>query len=74
MHVVDATLKLHPGMVIYPGDSGFRKEARGTIAGGKGSNTSELAMGSHTGTHVDAPLHMIALAPAPAPCRVFGPA
>lgn len=63
MNVIDVTLPLRPGMVVYPGDAGFEIRPHGTIEGGKGSNTSILTMGTHTGTHVDAPYHMIAGAP-----------
>ena len=60
MEIIDVTLPLRPGMVVYPGDAGFEIRPHGTIEGGKGSNTSIITMGTHTGTHVDAPYHMIA--------------
>lgn len=63
VEILDITVPLRPGMVVYPGDAGFRIDPHGTIEGGKGSNTSIITMGSHTGTHVDAPFHMIAGAP-----------
>lgn len=52
----DITRPLKPDMTIYPGDPSFSR-----IITSEGAVTvSELRMGSHTGTHMDAPLHMLA--------------
>lgn len=55
----DISLPVKNGGVIYPGNPEIRIEAQQDMAKGGSSNVSLLSMGSHTGTHVDAPLHMI---------------
>jgi arylformamidase len=58
---IDISVGVVPGETpIYPGDppaefTWFRSIARGDIV-----NLSDLHMGAHTGTHIDAPLHFIA--------------
>jgi arylformamidase len=46
-------------MVVYEGDPGVEVAPRLEIARGDTANVSLLSMGSHTGTHVDAPVHFI---------------
>jgi arylformamidase len=52
---LDATRTLSPGVVVYPGDPvpTVAKRAR------DGFLISDLTMGSHTGTHIDAPDHYL---------------
>lgn len=52
---LDATRALSPGVVVYPGDivPTVVKRAR------DGFLISDLTMGSHTGTHIDAPDHYL---------------
>ncbi len=59
MKIVDVSVALREGMVIYPGDAPFQLRPHSRIADGAGSNNSVILMGSHTGTHVDAPHHML---------------
>jgi arylformamidase len=47
------------GGVVYPGNPEIHIERQQDMARGGSSNVSLLSIGSHTGTHVDAPLHMI---------------
>jgi arylformamidase len=54
---VDVSVLLAPGIPIYPGNPPFEMTAVKRIAKGDSSNNSRLVMGSHTGTHVDAPRH-----------------
>ena len=49
---------LHNGMPIYPGDPSPSFEKYSTIQK-DGVNLTKLTMGSHTGTHLDAPRHFI---------------
>lgn len=56
---VDVSLGIHPGMVTWPSDPGVSIERVSDIAQGKAANVSALCMGSHTGTHIDPPLHFI---------------
>ncbi len=55
---VDLTHELTNGMPIYPGDPRPSFESAATLAK-NGVNLTHLELGSHTGTHTDAPLHFI---------------
>ena len=59
MPIFDVTVPMRPDMPLYPGDPPFEFQWARTIAGGSTSNNSRLTLGSHTGTHLDAPLHFI---------------
>ena len=58
MKIHDLTLPLRPGIPVYPGNPAFRFDAVSRIARGASSNGSLVTMGTHTGTHVDAPFHI----------------
>jgi arylformamidase len=55
----DATLTVGPDMMTWPSDPPVAVEPAKRIANGDGSNVSNLILGTHTGTHVDPPLHFI---------------
>jgi arylformamidase len=55
--LLDVSVLLTPGMPVYPGNPEFECAPVHRIAAGNSSNHSLLSMGTHTGTHVDAPLH-----------------
>ena len=55
--LLDVSVTLTPGMPVYPGNPDFECAPVHRIADGHSSNHSRLVMGTHTGTHVDAPLH-----------------
>jgi len=57
--LIDISLPIHSRMVLYEGDPGVDVTPRLEIAKGDTANVSLLSMGSHTGTHVDAPAHFI---------------
>ncbi|MFO7597504.1 MAG: cyclase family protein [Desulfocurvibacter africanus] len=57
MRIIDISMEIHADMVVYPGDPAPRFEQLSTLAEGE-MNVSLLTMGSHTGTHVDAQLHI----------------
>jgi arylformamidase len=59
MRVVDISVPNGPSQHVYPGDPVPRVEQARSIRGGDVCNLSLLTMGSHTGTHVDAPHHFI---------------
>ena len=57
--IIDISQKVCPEMAVYPGDPRYQTR---TVCGfklGDMCEVSELTMGSHCGTHIDAPLHMI---------------
>lgn len=56
--LVDLTHPVRDGMQVYPGDPAVEVVAALTL-GHDGVAVERLAMGSHTGTHVDAPSHTV---------------
>jgi len=58
--IYDVTVPLRPGIPTYGGDEpGPMLEYTSLLSRGDSSNLSTLSLGSHTGTHVDAPHHFI---------------
>ena len=57
--VIDISVANGPAQHVYPGDPPPRVEQAKAIRAGDVCNVSLLTMGSHTGTHVDAPYHFI---------------
>lgn len=55
----DISVPISNGGAVYPGNPEIRITPQQDMAKGDSSNVSSLAFGSHTGTHVDAPKHMI---------------
>ncbi len=54
---IDVSVPLYSGMVSWPGDPAVSIVPVKEIAKGGSSNVSEVSMGAHTGTHMDAPRH-----------------
>jgi arylformamidase len=63
MKVLDVSVPVRPGMIVYEGDPEVRLERVLAIAAGELANVSRLDCGVHTGTHVDAPVHFADGAP-----------
>ena len=57
MRLYDVTLPIYTGMIKYPGDARATITRRRSIRSGDNVNMSNLELSSHTGTHIDAPLH-----------------
>jgi arylformamidase len=57
--IIDISVPNGPEQHVYPGDPAPRIDAVHRIRDGAVANVSLLTMGSHTGTHVDAPHHFI---------------
>lgn len=55
----DVSRPLRDGGLIYPGDPEIRFRQHSSMARGDEANVSSLALGSHSGTHVDAPSHFL---------------
>jgi arylformamidase len=55
--LLDVSVSLIAGIPAYPGNPEFELQPIKRIAQGGRSNVSKLVMGTHTGTHVDAPKH-----------------
>lgn len=56
---IDISVPLGPSMPVWPTDPPFVTETFKAIAGGQSSNVTRVSLGTHTGTHVDPPLHFI---------------
>jgi arylformamidase len=59
MKIIDVTVPIRSGMIVYEGDPPVQRTLAQSIAGGAICNVSRLACGVHTGTHIDAPVHFI---------------
>lgn len=57
MKLFDVTRPIHEGMAAYEGDPRVVVRRVASVAAGACANVSEVVLGSHTGTHVDPPLH-----------------
>ena len=57
MTLYDATITLHEGMLLYPGDPPFKIQSLYRLVNGDPFNLCEMSMGTHIGTHVDPPAH-----------------
>jgi len=57
MTIYDISTPVQSGGVVYPGNPAITIEAQQAISRGAGANVSSVALGSHTGTHVDAAKH-----------------
>ena len=57
--LLDVSVLLAAGLPAYPGNPEFELQPIKRIAEGGSSNVSRLVMGTHTGTHVDAPKHFL---------------
>lgn len=55
---IDISRLVGPELEVYPGDPEIRLSPVSRISEGNPYNLTLLSMGSHTGTHVDAPRHL----------------
>lgn len=63
MGFIDISMPIRPGMPTFPGDPPVAIETLRDLARGDPYRLCALALGSHAGTHVDAPRHFLDLAP-----------
>lgn len=59
MKIYDVTVPVSESVPIYEGDPRVAITSVSRIANGDAANVSNLCLGAHTGTHVDAPNHFI---------------
>ena len=57
--IYDITLPLTAGMPVWPDEPGPELTPLSQISRGDPANVTRLSLGSHTGTHVDAPRHFL---------------
>jgi arylformamidase len=58
--IIDVTVPLSADVPVYPGDTRFQMEFTHRIGDGQPYNATRLTLGTHSGTHVDAPYHFLA--------------
>ncbi len=63
MRTFDVTVPLRSGLPTYAGEPGVTLDYHKRLQRGDPYNVSALSLGSHTGTHIDAPYHFIDGAP-----------
>lgn len=63
MAIIDISVPISNNTVVYPGDPRVEIIPDSLISKGESANVSMLRLGTHTGTHVDPPNHMIDGAP-----------
>jgi len=59
MKVIDISRTIQADMEMYTGDTGPQITKVSGLDEGDSYNTSRITLGTHTGTHVDPPLHLI---------------
>ncbi len=59
MRIYDITVPISAEVPIYKGDPGVEITSFKAIAHGDSANVSQISLGVHTATHVDAPNHFI---------------
>lgn len=59
MRIIDVSRGIHPDMATWPGDPTVEVLPAKRIAEGDPANVSELRLGTHTGTHIDPPIHFL---------------
>ena len=57
--IIDISVPIYTGMAYYPGDAAVSVEPGKQIKNGDAANLSAISLGSHSGTHVDAPHHFV---------------
>jgi len=59
VRIYDVSVPIYPGMAVWPGDAKVVLESVRSQEEGSRATVSNIHMGLHTGTHVDAPRHFI---------------
>jgi arylformamidase len=60
MKIYDISLPLTDRLPVWPGEPSPQLSTLSSIEEGADANVSELRLGTHTGSHLDAPLHLLA--------------
>lgn len=59
MKLYDISLPISNNLTVWPGDSAISVTATMSILKGDNCNLTKIEMGTHVGTHIDAPSHFI---------------
>jgi arylformamidase len=57
--ILDISLTIGPDLLTWPNDPGIEIQPTSRMSEGDAANVSELKIGTHTGTHVDPPVHFV---------------
>ena len=57
--IMEISLPVRPGMPVFPGNPDVALGLQQSMEAGDEANLSFLALGVHTGTHVDSPFHFL---------------
>lgn len=57
--IIDISVAISPSLPVWPGDPHVSIELASSLERGDPANVSRLDIGTHTGTHLDAPWHFI---------------
>jgi arylformamidase len=60
MAIIDISLSLKPDFPVWPGHPEIRFKKIQEIGKGSKANVTQIELGAHSGTHLDAPLHFLA--------------
>jgi arylformamidase len=60
MRILDLSVGISPTLPVWPNNPGIELTRMNDMSQGANSNVSRLALGVHSGTHVDAPVHFVA--------------
>jgi arylformamidase len=59
MRLYDISLPISNGLPVWPGDPSVSLVMTSSIINGDKCNITKMQMGTHTGTHIDAPYHFL---------------
>lgn len=59
MKLIDISQRIETGMLVYPGDPRYQTRLVSSFQKGDDCEVSEITIGTHCGTHIDAPCHML---------------
>lgn len=57
--LIDISVPLSPQLPVWTGENQLAISQKASIKNGEDANVTFLEVGSHTGTHIDAPLHFV---------------
>jgi arylformamidase len=57
--IIDISVAISPSLPVWPGDPRITIDLASSLERGDPANVSRLEIGTHTGTHLDAPWHFI---------------
>lgn len=59
MQVIDITRIISPDIAVWPGDHPYQYEWTSSLENGESANVGAVSLSTHTGTHADAPKHVL---------------